>query len=110
MLRAGDIAIRYGGDEFAVLLLGTHAAGAVHLSQRIIKLFAQRTDLLTSSPRVTLSPGVASMRMLGLDCGATLLKKADEALYEAKGEGRNEVVVASRRSHRTKPVRPTPVA
>lgn len=110
MLRAGDIAIRYGGDEFAVLLLGTNAAGAVHLSQRIIKLFAQRTDLLPSNPRVTLSAGVASMRPLGADCGATLLKRADEALYEAKGEGRNEVVVSRRLSRLTAQASPATVA
>lgn len=110
MLRAGDVAIRYGGDEFAVLLLGTHAADAAHLAQRIIKMFAQRTDSLPASPRVTVSAGVASMQTHGADCGASLLEEADKALYQAKRKGRNQVVISGRLSEGRSRVRPASVA
>ena len=98
MLRAGDVAIRYGGDEFAVLLLGTSARDAAHLAQRITKMFAQRTDVLRASPRATLSAGIASMETHGADSGAALLEEADKALYGAKRDGRNQVVISNPRS------------
>lgn len=94
MKRPRDVAIRFGGEEFALLLPGTGTDGALKLCEAILE------DIKTTSlpspdgnaARITLSAGVASLGN-GED-QATLFQRADEALYQAKAEGRNRVVVA----------------
>ncbi|MCP4248720.1 MAG: diguanylate cyclase [bacterium] len=94
-LRETDLGIRYAGDEFVILLLDVPAQNAAQLATRIVRLFGQHTSTLTTKPRVTLSAGVASMRLCGSEDGRELLTQADAALYQAKGEGKNGVCIAT---------------
>jgi diguanylate cyclase (GGDEF)-like protein len=86
-LRNADVAVRYGGEEFSILLPQTASDQAVKIAERIRKKVAA-----TEFPnrQVTISVGVASC--LNLNCTAEeIIKWADEALYEAKRRGRNNV-------------------
>lgn len=91
--RETDLAARYGGEEFAVICAGTGAAGAVKLAERIRmdlerRIFrTERGDL-----RVTLSMGVATYPQHARS-KEQLVERADEALYAAKENGRNQVRV-----------------
>ncbi len=96
-LRAGDIAARYGGDEFNLVLQGTDAPTAVEVCSTICNRVAA-LDVLRSKggtiDRVTTSQGVATFPE-NADRAATLREAADAALYAAKEAGRNRVVHAS---------------
>jgi diguanylate cyclase (GGDEF)-like protein len=86
MVREGDFAARYGGEEFAIILPDTEAETAMHVAERIratvgSHAFAHR--------RVTLSMGISSYCMP--EAAATMLQRADTALYAAKAEGRNRI-------------------
>lgn len=91
-MREGDVAARYGGEEFAVLLPGIDGSVAAEIAERI----RARTEatVLSLSPgitdHITISIGVASAPDQGLD-RVTLMRLADEALYQAKDQGRNRV-------------------
>jgi diguanylate cyclase (GGDEF)-like protein/PAS domain S-box-containing protein len=91
MVRAEDIACRWGGEEFIVLLPNTTSEGAVVLADRMRSSFEQYTR--TATPVVTASFGVARLQE-GEDADA-LMRRVDAALYQAKHEGRNRVVAAS---------------
>ena len=87
--RGPDLAARYGGDEFVVVLPETNASGARAVAENIRTLVA--ADPLLQL-KVTVSLGVAALR--GGECVAEhLLESADRALYEAKKLGRNRVSV-----------------
>ncbi len=92
-MRDGDVAARYGGDEFAVLLRGVDTTVAGTIAERI----RARTEatIIALAPgltdRVTVSIGIADYPEHGTD-RVTLLGTADEALYRAKSAGRNRVV------------------
>lgn len=86
--RRGDTPARIGGEEFAVLLL-TDLPGALRAAERIRAAMAGRGDIAPGIGHVTVSIGVA--RHLDGEDGATLLRRADEALYRAKNAGRNRV-------------------
>lgn len=95
--RPADLAARYGGEEFAVVLPDTDAEGACRLAENI-RLAVQELRIEHGasriSPWITVSLGVATMvpRLEQGDFGMDeLLKQADEALYAAKGQGRNRV-------------------
>lgn len=95
--RETDCVARYGGEEFCVMLPETDMAGATILATRICEQVAT-----TEFPgqKITLSIGVASLPRCG-DTPGAVIAAADEALYQAKREGRNRVVeAASRRSRR----------
>jgi diguanylate cyclase (GGDEF)-like protein len=96
-LRDTDLAIRYAGDEFVILLPDTSQEHAVNLTDRIVRLFAQQASLLKTRPLPTLSAGVASARHCGARQAQELIELADAALYEAKGAGKNVVRAATHR-------------
>jgi diguanylate cyclase (GGDEF)-like protein len=89
-IRQVDSAFRYGGDEFAVLLVETPLGGAMELARRIHAGFQSRRFLAAEglNLKLTASIGVASFP----DHSQTamgLLDAADRAMYEAKAAGRN---------------------
>ncbi|MDR2164858.1 MAG: diguanylate cyclase [Zoogloeaceae bacterium] len=94
-LRQTDIIGRYGGEEFVVGLIGARLDDANDVMGRIREDFSRISfrGVNGNAFRVTLSAGVV-IRERGDDDLATLLETADSALYEAKRQGRNRVVVA----------------
>ncbi|MFW6106597.1 MAG: diguanylate cyclase [bacterium] len=92
-LRASDMAARYGGDEFVLLLPHTDVARAVAVCERIRDELTQRAAARDDlQRRLTLSVGIASLKADRPDEADALVAMADAALYEAKARGRDCVV------------------
>ncbi len=87
-IRVSDRAVRLGGEEFAVLLPETELAQALPLAERLRQ--AVRARSVPPVPGLSVSIGLA--QAAPTDSPVSLLKRADEALYRAKAEGRNRVV------------------
>jgi diguanylate cyclase (GGDEF)-like protein len=95
--RPAELVARYGGEEFALLLPHADAAIATGLAQRCLAALDTLAWPHGASPtadRLTLSIGIATLRLAGREDAASLLRRADAALYAAKSEGRARCVVA----------------
>ncbi|WP_455202926.1 DUF484 family protein [Kaarinaea lacus] len=103
-LRNSDVLARYGGEEFAAVLINTHSHSAYEIAERIRASIADYdfNSLIKSgdaSLTVTISIGIAVMAAGTIPTDIHLLAEqllahADEALYSAKHQGRNRVVLA----------------
>jgi diguanylate cyclase (GGDEF)-like protein len=111
-VRSQDTVCRYGGEEFALILPGTDAAGALVLAEALRQSIEQGRSAApgagvaagssaghaaghgAGSGPVTISIGVASSGNGGIDTVDALFKAADSALYLAKAAGRNRVMLA----------------
>jgi two-component system, cell cycle response regulator len=94
--RTIDLCCRTGGEEFVLVLPSTNMSAAHVIAERLRKAIASKSfsvGLLQNIP-ITVSIGVASL-LHAEDSLERLLKRADQALYEAKREGRNRVVEAA---------------
>jgi diguanylate cyclase (GGDEF)-like protein len=94
--RPADLAARYGGEEFAVILPNTKAEGAVLVAEAMLKEIQQLLiphATSSVSEYVTLSVGVSSTVPQKEFSQAALIAAADKALYEAKEQGRNRVIL-----------------
>ncbi|WP_186440357.1 MULTISPECIES: GGDEF domain-containing protein [Planktothrix] len=93
--RPADLVARYGGEEFALILPNTDQSWAFTVAKLIQEKLAQMKIIHPDSPHhyVTLSQGISSC----IPCPNTnidlLIKRADDALYEAKAKGRNLIIV-----------------
>lgn len=92
-LRQSDYAGRYGGEEFGIILPETDAPGALTICERIRQAIANSTVNTSGADiRYTVSIGIAPLTD-NPENYMQWLKQADEALYAAKKNGRNKVVV-----------------
>ena len=93
-VRGSDVASRYGGEEFMLLLTGVDARIAEQRARELCEAFNADAVLFESTAiQATLSVGIASYPGHGQN-PAELIRSADLALYRAKARGRNQVVIA----------------
>lgn len=90
-IRPTDFAIRYGGDEFLLVLLHVDAEQARKICDRLIRLFAQYAKTLGGDKPLSLSAGIASLQEQDATDVHELVCLADQALYRAKRAGKNKV-------------------
>jgi two-component system cell cycle response regulator len=89
-----DLACRYGGEEFVIVMPETDMAVATAVAERLRRRIATEPFAIQKGARhleVTISIGIAALSGVD-DNAATILKRADQALYRAKRDGRNRVV------------------
>ena len=97
LLREVDSVIRYGGDEFVIVLLGADCESAMHVAERIrftinnTPFRAENGELI----KLSVSIGIASYPQHGHD-KKTLLTSADSTMYESKRSGKNKVSVGGK--------------
>ncbi|CCK81962.1 GGDEF domain-containing protein [Desulfobacula toluolica] len=94
-LRQNDIAARYGGEEFLIILPETGIKGATTVAKKIQKTLATKEWKLRKSGetmgKITVSMGISLYRMNEPE--ASLIKRADDALFIAKNKGRDQIVI-----------------
>jgi two-component system cell cycle response regulator len=93
-IRGIDLACRYGGEEFVVVMPDTDMAVAAAVAERVRRGIATEPFPVSQGQKhleVTISIGIASL-VRTTDTAADILKRADQALYRAKRDGRNRVV------------------
>lgn len=90
--RAADVVCRYGGEEFAIILPETDLDDAKTFAEQLLAIVRKHkfeTDV--GGQRITISAGVISTSNRIFDNVEELFKAADEALYNAKNQGRDQV-------------------
>jgi diguanylate cyclase (GGDEF)-like protein len=94
-VREVDVVARFGGEEFALLLPETNKQGAFTIAERICRAVA-KTRFFNGKAQpagcFSVSGGIATLHVDAED-SATLIKKADQALYQAKARGKNQVAL-----------------
>ncbi len=89
-IRDSDIIFRFGGEEFLILLTGTGLNGAAYLAERVRKAVETLDTGLPDGHALTISLGVVTTQ--GEEHSSSLIERADQALYRAKHNGRNQVI------------------
>lgn len=90
--RPGDIAVRYGGEEFVMILPGTPRSGAMTFARGLLRLLSSRAiphPRSAVAAHVTVSGGLTTCVPDATTSAEDLVQRADEALYAAKAQGRN---------------------
>jgi two-component system cell cycle response regulator len=97
-LRAGDIACRYGGEEFLLVLPECDLCAAQTLLQQICSNMGRKTFVFQKHalPAVTMSVGLSQLDR-DLSSQESIISAADDALYKAKRDGRNRIEIFSRK-------------
>lgn len=99
-LRDLDVVARYGGEEFLMICTNTAINGAALVAERLRQLIeSHQIEIIDGSGarqtiQISISIGAAGFST-SMDSKIKLVQAADEALYRAKGEGRNRVIVAA---------------
>jgi len=93
VIRDSDLAARYGGEEFAVILYHTPVAGAYQAAERIrVTVKDQTFHKDDQAFQITISAGVASVPHANITDPIKMIECADQALYLAKQQGRDQVI------------------
>ena len=92
-IRQEDVFARYGGEEFAVICRGIDLGGALAFGERIRRCVDAQAFIYNGVDiKVTVSVGVAAVPEVGMKEPQELIGAADDALYQAKRQGRNRVI------------------
>jgi two-component system cell cycle response regulator len=97
-IRGMDVMCRYGGEEFAIVLPDTDLTAATAVAERIREAVAEAPFLIIGGKHkinMTISIGIAGLRLMGGDTAEALFARTDAALYEAKKTGRNRIVLSA---------------
>lgn len=96
--RPGDVATRYGGEEFVVILPATPLKGAERIAELVRAAIAGATFIIQGGTRVNVTVSVGVTSATPDDSPVDIVRRADDALYQAKGNGRNCVGVLDARA------------
>jgi diguanylate cyclase (GGDEF)-like protein len=91
--RDGDLLFRYGGEEFVILMRNTDRDGAVLLAERIRRCIAS-SACTCSGAELAMTVSIGVSMLADTDTPESLFARADQALYRAKHNGRNQVCVS----------------
>jgi two-component system cell cycle response regulator len=91
-IRGIDMACRYGGEEFVVLMPDTNLEASEVVANRLLNAIGGKPMPTRSAGEMTVTCSIGCTASLESDTADTLLKRADDALYEAKHGGRNRIV------------------
>lgn len=92
--RPADMAFRYGGEEFVILLPDTEVSAAHILARQVwTAMRSEPVVMKEQTVKLTISIGIASMLPDNESSYYSLLKRADEKLYQAKNEGRDRICI-----------------
>jgi len=97
-IRGTDVMCRYSSEEFAIVLPDSDLTAAKKVAERIRNAVAQAPFLINEGKHMinmTISIGIAGLRLIGGDTAEDLFARTDAALYEAKKTGRNRIVLAA---------------
>ena len=92
-VRTTDIVARLSGDEFAVLMPQTDTAGALHLGEDLRSQVAETARPSPEAEPVTISVGITMFGAVGDVAAEAVLVAADQAMYRAKEDGRNQIAL-----------------
>ncbi|MFZ1990370.1 MAG: PleD family two-component system response regulator [Alphaproteobacteria bacterium] len=93
-IRGVDLACRYGGEEFVIVMPETELAVAEKVAERLREAIAEhRFKIGEGKPEIPVTASIGLATLDPTDTEQTLIERADKALYEAKATGRNKVVV-----------------
>jgi len=91
-VRSTDVVARYGGEEFGLLFVQSGLPEASIIANRIRERIA-KTSFATEAVNVNISVSIGLAQYVAKEDVATLIKRADNALYKAKAGGRNQVAI-----------------
>jgi two-component system cell cycle response regulator len=91
-IRGIDMACRYGGEEFVVLMPDTDLESSEVVANRLLQAIGGKQIATRSAGELTVTCSIGCTSSLESDTADSLLKRADDALYEAKNGGRNRIV------------------
>ena len=92
--RSGDYVFRMGGEEFLMLLVDITAEKAAKVAEKLRALVAEEDFRLPRGITLNITISIGLAQYSGHPDPQALLNKADDALYQAKREGRNKIIVA----------------
>jgi diguanylate cyclase (GGDEF)-like protein len=96
VVRDGDVLIRYGGDEFLVVLVGASHSDTLEIAEHLRRAVSEsQLNSQQQSIRTTLSIGAVSYPTFNCENELELIEAADQAMYSAKEGGRNQVISAT---------------
>lgn len=94
IVRTNDVVARYGGEEFVILAVDSKSADASLLGERLLQRIRSEDIVLLDGNTLSVTASIGIATSATDDCESTFLRRADEALYQAKRSGRDRLCVA----------------